>query len=135
MIVKKVLLLTAVTATFLLTACAGGPEKAAKDFLEASASGDGATALQLTCGQFRDQVQMSGFLAAGMGMFLGVDPQSAKVDLSDLKFETVSESSDAATVNVSGEIMLSFLGAAMPQVIDANLNMIKEDGDWKYCGG
>jgi hypothetical protein len=70
-----------------------------------------------------------------LGLFTGIDPQTAEVDLSDLSFETVSESGDTATVHVNGEIMMSLLGAAMPQAIDANIIMVKEDGEWKYCGG
>lgn len=135
MYTKKAFLLIAVLLTLGLVACASGPEQAAKEFIEASMGGDGATALQLTCDQYKEQVQMSGFLTAGLGMLVGVDPQSAEADLSDLNFETVSESGDTATVNVNGEVMMSFLGAAMPQVIDSNLTMVKEDGEWKYCGG
>lgn len=135
MYARKALLLIVVLLTLGLAACAGGPEQAAKEFIEASMGGDGATALQLTCDQYKEQVQMSGMLSAGLGMLVGIDPQSAEVDLSDLNFETVSESGDTATVNVNGEVMMSLFGAAMPQAIDTNITMVKEDGDWKYCGG
>lgn len=132
---RKAIVLIAALLTLVLTACSSGPEQAAKEFIQASMGGDGAVALQLTCNQYKEQVQMSGMLSAGVGMLVGIDPQSAEVDLSDLNFETVSESGDTATVSVNGEAMMSILGAAMPQVIDINLTMVKEDGDWKYCGG
>lgn len=133
MFTRKSPLLIVVMA-ILLTACTGGPEMAAREFVEASMTGDGAAALNLTCDQYKEQVQMVGFLAAGIGMLAGIDPQDAEADLSDLDFETVSEDGNMATVNVSGEIMLSLLGAAMPQMVDANIVMIMEDGEWRFCG-
>ena len=119
----------------MLTPCSCGPEEAEKEFIQASIGGDGSAALQLTCDQYKEQVLMSGILLAGVDMLVGIDPQNAEVDVSDLNFETVSESDDTATVNINGEAIMSIPGADMPQVIDVKLTVVKEDGDWKYCGG
>ena len=120
----------------MLTACSGdSPSNTAKEWLKASAGADGATALKLTCQQYKADVQMSGFLTAGLGMLVGVDTQSAEVDISDLAFQTTSESGDTATVHVEGEMIISLLGAAMPQQLNMDLDMVKEDGDWKVSGG
>jgi len=119
----------------LVTACGGGgPVGVAKEWVKASAGSDGATALKLTCWQYREEVQMGGFMTAAFGLLVGIDTEGAKVDLSDLKFSTTSQSGDTATVHVSGEIIVSLLGAAMPQELDMNLRMVKEDGAWRVCG-
>jgi hypothetical protein len=75
-----------------------------------------------------------GFLAAGLGLLVGIDTQNAEVDISDLKFTTTSESGDQAVVHVEGEMIIGLLGAAMPQYYDADLLMVKEGGSWKVCG-
>lgn len=119
----------------LVTACGGGgPAGVAKQWVQASAGADGATALKLTCREYREQVQMGGFMTAALGLLVGIDTEGAKADLSDLKFSTTSQSGDTATVHVSGEIIVSLLGAAMPQEFDTNLRMVKEDGAWRVCG-
>jgi len=118
-----------------VTACAGGgPTRVAKEWFGAISSADGATALKFTCDQYRDEVQMAGILTAAFGLLGGIDPQSAGADMSDLDFEVTSKGDDSATVHVGGEIIVSLLGAAMVQEVDMNLEMIKEDGDWKVCG-
>ena len=32
-------------------------------------------------------------------------------------------------------MIVSLLGAAMPQYVDSDLWLVKEDGDWVVCGG
>lgn len=126
--------LFAMAILFLTGRIANGPARAAEDWVTAVATSDGATALGLTCDLYRDQVQMSGFLAAGLGLLFGVDTDGSEADLSDLEFNTVRQSGDTATVDVQGELMLSLLGAAMPQQLDMSMTMVREDGQWKYCG-
>ena len=130
------LLGVALAMMVLLAACGGGgPSGVARDWLEASATGDGATTLKLTCREYREQMQMMGFLTAGLGLMTGIDTQSAGLDMSDLKFTTTSQSGDSAVVHVEGEMIVSLLGAAMPQYVDSDLWLVKEDGDWVVCGG
>lgn len=58
----------------------------------------------------------------------------AETDLSGLKFKTVSQNGDEAVVNISGVMVKGLLGAAIEQELNANVVMLKEDGQWKYCG-
>jgi hypothetical protein len=119
----------------LVTGCsAGGPSGAAKQWYKAVATGDGATALSLTCQEYQSQVQMAGFLTAGLGLLVGVDTGAAKTDMSDLKFATTSQNGNTAAVRVEGEIIVSLLGAAMPEKVNSTLKLIREDGKWKVCG-
>jgi hypothetical protein len=119
----------------LVTGCsAGGPSGAAEQWYEAVATGDGATALSLTCKEYQPQVQMAGFLTAGLGLLTGVDTGTAAADMSDLEFTTTSQDGDTATVHVEGEIIVSLLGAAVPEEVNSNLKFIREDGKWKMCG-
>ncbi len=119
----------------VVAGCAGGgPSGVAEQWYEAVATGDGATALKLTCESYQSQVQMAGFLTAGLGLLTGADTQSLKVDLSDVKFTTTSQGGSTATVHMKGEVIVSLLGAAMPQEIDSDLTLIQEDGKWKVCG-
>lgn len=129
------LVISFTSLTLVLAACSGsGPSNAAKEWIEASVEGDGTTALKLTCEQYKSNVQTSGFLSAGLGLMFNIDMQDTAVDLSDLEFKVVEESGDAATVHVEGEMIVSLLGAAMPQQLDMDIKMVKEDGDWKFCG-
>ncbi|HFQ92468.1 MAG TPA: DUF4878 domain-containing protein [Anaerolineae bacterium] len=124
--------------SFVLSACSGNaPAKAAREWLTALNTGDGVTALKLTCRQYQEEVQNTSLLTAGIGMLgsmAGVDAQSAEVDLSDVKFETVSKNGDTAVVQVKGEMIVGLMGAAIPQQINMSFTMVKEDGDWKWCG-
>jgi hypothetical protein len=129
----RILALTLIVVSAV--ACGGGgPAGVARDWLKAAAVADGTTTLKLTCQDYRDQVQTMGFLAAGLGLLVGIDTQNAEVDISDLKFTTTSESGDQAVVHVEGEMIIGLLGAAMPQYYDADLLMVKEGGSWKVCG-
>jgi hypothetical protein len=119
----------------LVTGCAAdGPSRATKQWYEALATGDGATALSLTCQQYQSQVQMAGFLTAGLGLLSGVDTGTATSNMSGLKFTTTSQNGDTAAVHVEGEVIISLLGAAMPEEVNSTLTLIREDGKWKVCG-
>jgi hypothetical protein len=120
----------------LLSACgASGPASVARDWYKAVATSDGGTALKLTCRAYREEVQMSSFFMAGLGLFTGFDLQGVKVDMSDLKFTVTSQSSDAATVHVEGEVIMSLLGAPMADYVDEDMELIVEDGAWRVCDG
>lgn len=124
-------------AAALLAGCSssgGGPAGVAREWLQASLGADGATALKLTCRDYRNDVQTQGLMTAALGLLTGINTENGQIDVSDLKFETIDKSGDTATVRVTGEIIVSLLGAAMAQDIDMTLLMVKEDGDWLVCG-
>ncbi|HUN22581.1 MAG TPA: hypothetical protein PK299_05530 [Anaerolineales bacterium] len=136
---KKLLhTLSLMMVTICLSACStNNPSGIAKQWMTATLTADGATTLKLTCESMRETVQMQGLLSASFSMLFqtqGMNSQDAKTDLSDIKFDTVERKGDNAVVNVSGEVIVSFLGAAMPQEINESWVMVREDGDWKWCG-
>lgn len=75
-----------------------------------------------------------GFFVGGMNLLTGGLMSDAEADLSGLKFKTVSQIGDEAVVNISGVMVQGLLGAAIEQELNANVVMLKEDGQWKYCG-
>lgn len=119
----------------LVTGCsAGGPAGTARRWYKAVATGDGATALSLTCREYQSQVQMAGFLTAGLGLLSGGSSPKVAANMSDLEFSTISQDGDAATVHAQGEIIVSLFGAAMPEEINSSLALVREEGKWKVCG-
>ena len=121
--------------TLLLTSCSrSAPAKAAEEWMQATATSDGVTALALTCDEYKPAIQEMGFFMGGMNMLTGGMLSDAEVDTSGLKFETLSKNGNQAVVSISGNIIQGMMGMAIEQPINANLKMLKENGDWKYCG-
>ncbi len=119
----------------LVTGCsAGGPEGTASRWFKAVATGDGATALSLTCREYQSQVQMAGFLTAGLGLLSGGNSPKVTANMSNLEFSTLSQDGESAAVHAQGEIIVSLFGAAMPEQINSSLTLVREDGKWKVCG-
>ena len=124
-----------IVLSFLITSCGGSaPAKAAEEWMQAIATSDGVTALALTCNEYKPAVQELGFLMGSMNMLSGGMLSDAEVDTSGLKFETTSKNGDQAVVSISGSIIQGMMGMAMEQPINVSVYMLKEDGDWKYCG-
>lgn len=67
-------------------------------------------------------------------MLAGGMASDAEVDTSSVNFETTAKSGDEATVRVSGTYIQGLMGAAFEQQVDANFIMVREDGEWKWCG-
>ena len=121
--------------TIILSACSGsGPEKSAETWFQAMATSDGTTALKLTCCTYKADIQNMGLLMRGINMLAGGMVSDAEVDTSSVTFETTAKSGDDATVRVSGTYIQGLMGAAFEQQVDANFIMVKEDGEWKWCG-
>ena len=132
---NKKLLLIIISLSLLLTACgSSAPAKATEEWMQAIATSDGVTALALTCDEYKPAIQEMGFFMGGMNMLTGGMLSDAEVDTSGLKFETTSQNGNQAVVSISGNIIQGMMGMAMEQPINASVNMLKEDGDWKYCG-
>jgi hypothetical protein len=130
--VRGVVLLLAV---FWMTACSGNaPAQAAEAWFQATATSDGATALKLTCEAYREEMQNLSLFMGGFNLLSGGLLSEAGADLSGLEFSVVSRQGDEAVVKIEGEIIQSVLGAAMAQPVNANVLMVKEDGEWRWCG-
>jgi len=124
-----------VCLAMLLSACGGdGPEKSAETWFQAMATSDGVTALKLTCDTYKADIQNTGLLMGGINMLTGGMASDAEVDTSNITFETTDKSGDEAVVRVSGTYIQGLMGAAFEQQIDANFIMVREDGEWKWCG-
>jgi len=113
----------------LMGACGGGdglPDQAAEQWFEALTKGDENALKDLTCTAQRESVTgVTGLLAsAGEGTIL---------DLSGLSFKTTEQGGDTATVQVTGQMKITFLGQELNEGIDEAISMVKEDGQWKVC--
>ena len=132
---KALYIILLLCLTIILSACSGsGPEKSAETWFQAMATSDGTTALKLTCGTYKADIQNMGLLMGGINMLAGGMVSDAEVDTSSVTFETTAKSGDDATVRVSGTYIQGLMGAAFEQQVDANFIMVKEDGEWKWCG-
>ncbi len=119
----------------LLSACGGNaPAKAAETWFQAVATADGVTAFKLTCETHKADVQNMGFLMGGLNLFTGGMASDAEADTSDLDFKTTAKKGSEAAVRVNGIYIQGLMGAAMEQEIDTPFVMVKEDGEWKWCG-
>jgi hypothetical protein len=133
--VKALYTILLICLAMLLSACGGsGPEKSAETWFQSMAIADGTTALKLTCSAYKADIQNMGMLMGGINMMTGGMASDAKVDTSSVAFETIAKSGDEATVRVSGTYIQGLMGAAFEHQVDANFIIVKEDGEWKWCG-
>jgi hypothetical protein len=129
MAMKRAYSVVAVFLVVLLVACGGGggsPDQAAKQWFEALATGDENALKDLTCAAQQESVTGVTGLLAGLGEGMGFD-------VSGLSFKTTEQSGETATVQVTGRMNMTFLGAEQEQEIDEAIPMVKEDGKWKVC--
>jgi len=128
---------TIVIAASILTACGIGdsPKKAAREWLDALVNMDGNTLMDRTCTEQKEAMQEAGLWVSVVGIlgqsFTG---QQIEADISDVRFETVSRNGDTARVRVTGEIRVAILAFAHAQQMDEEWQMVREDGEWKWCG-
>jgi len=126
---KRASSVVAVFLVVLLVACGGGggsPDQVAKQWFEALATGDENALKDLTCAAQQESITGVTGLFAGSGEGLGLD-------ISDLSFKTTEQSGDTASVQVTGKMKMTLLGAEQEQEIDEAIPMVKEDGKWKVC--
>ncbi len=119
------------------TAESGGPVQGAQEWIDALVNQDGNRMLKHTCLAQREGVQetsmwFSAFAVLGQ-LFTNRSVQ-IEGDVSDLKFETVSQSGDQAQVRVYGELRMAVLGAAEAQQVDERWLMVWESETWRWCG-
>ncbi|MEN6479211.1 MAG: hypothetical protein ABFD20_06200 [Anaerolineales bacterium] len=134
---KRAVILVLLMLASLLVACqpSDSPEKAAREWVEASLNYDGNKMAQRTCTALQEELQnqallLSAFAALGQ-MYTG---QQTQGDISELHFETLNRSGDTAQVRVTGEIHVAVLAFSQAEQVDETWRMIREDGKWKWCG-
>jgi hypothetical protein len=122
----------------LLVACGPveSPTIGAKEWTEAQLNLDGTRLMERTCASHQLIVQAGGALTSAINIlaeqFIG--QQDIKVDMSGLRYETISQSNDIAQVRVHGKIIVAVLAFAQTQQLDVTYTMVFEDGKWKWCG-
>jgi hypothetical protein len=120
----------------LLAACGGGggsPVGVVKDFWKALTKFDIDKMKELTCSEYRSEMEEA-FGFAEMGD-LSELADLMEFDVSGLKYEVVSESGDNAVVRVYGELKVTFFGQSESEQMDEEIPVVKEGGQWKVCGG
>jgi len=128
----------------LLMSCGGeeeppepGPEDGAKEWIDASVNLDGNRMLKHTCKAQRDNIKGAGmWTSAFMVLAQTFTTRSVEIegDVSDLKFETISQSDNQAEVRVYGELRVAVLGNAEAHEVDDRWQMIYENDTWRWCG-
>lgn len=122
----------------VLLACSSGPspDAAAREWLHALYTQDGNTAAKLTCDAEQTSL-FEGSAILAVTTIIGEDliGQSVDVDDSEVRAETISQSGDTATVQMSGTVRIAILGLSQPTEVDETVRMVMESGQWKYCGG
>jgi hypothetical protein len=120
----------------LVAACGGdggSPTAVVRDFWQALAKLDVDKMKDLTCSAYQEEMEAAfGFAELGD---LSELADVLEIDVSGLKYEVVSETGDAAVVRVYGALKMSFLGQEQSEQMDEEIDVVKEGGQWKVCGG
>lgn len=125
--------------TLLSCGLANGPEKAAKAWFEATERGEVLEADELVCEEQKDSFREGAFVLSGIYTFaeefLGTD-QPVEIDASEIEYTRVDSlsSDDRAVVEVKGEVRMAALGIVDSEELYYQWIMVKEDGQWKWCG-
>lgn len=116
-----------------------GPEKAAKAWFEFTERGEILEADELVCEEQKESFREGAFVLSGIYTFaqgfLGTD-QPVEIDASDIEYTRVDSlsSDDRVVVEVEGEIRMAALGIVDSEELYYQWIMVKEDGQWKWCG-
>lgn len=126
-----------VTAAAALAACGtqDSPERAAEEWLEAFANMDGNKLMERTCAEQQRNAQETGvWLSAFALLVQSLTRQQTEIDISDVGFDVIEEAGDRARVRVTGQIRTAVLAIGRIQEIDEVWLIVREDGQWKWCG-
>ena len=131
---KQLGLVLAVTLLGLvLYACGGGgddPASVVKGGMEAMINMDADGLDKYLCKDIVEDAK------AALKDFKEAIDQGAKMEFTDMKYEVVSEAEDKAVVKVSGTLKASHPEYGdMEETMSEEMDVIKEDGQWKVCNG
>ena len=133
-------LLLVSTIVGLLMGCGASedaPAQGAREWIDGITNLDGNKTLKYTCLAQRENLQQATMWTSAfsvLGQLFTNQSVQIKGDISDLKFETISQSGDQAEVRVYGELRVAVLGSAEAHQVDEKWQMIRENGTWRWCG-
>lgn len=61
-------------------------------------------------------------------------PEDFEMDVSNIAFETISQEGDTAEVRASGTIRIKTGGEELLEQLDVVWTIVREGGQWKWCG-
>ena len=126
-----------VCAAMLLTACSsgGGPAiDATRGWLQALANLDFKQVLDRTCTTPRVRNEVELRIDPLIDLQDTLQALKGQYDFSGLKFEELSNDGHAATVRLSGKLLLKALGQEQAYPIYEEVGVVKENDAWKVCG-
>lgn len=144
---KIMKVLYCLTCLLFISGCTSASEAGAKRWVKASAEMDRTTLSKITCADYQMDIQSMGVISSLTtyiapeiineltGTQLGKLLQEYEIDVSDIKYEEISNSGDQAVVRAEGIMSMSVLHMPITIPVDSDYYMIKEDGRWKWCGG
>ena len=129
-------LLFLICAAWLLTACnaGGGPAiDAARGWLQALADLNFKQVLNQTCTTPRVRNEVELRLDPLIDIQDTLQALKGQYDFSGLKFEEITNDGHAATVRLSGKLLLKVLGQEEAYQIYEDIGVLKENDAWKVC--
>lgn len=155
-------ILLALILLLLATAVAAGafwlvqrrtPTYAAEKWFDAMFAANGYRVMELTCDEeiWVSNVVNGGSVVQGFLEFLGITSipgldilgvapdlqdlsKEIEVDRSQVEFTEVQQSNDSAVVAVNGRLRIRAFGGWFPYRLDEEWLMVREDGQWRWCG-
>ncbi|MFZ2361710.1 MAG: hypothetical protein WA040_20400 [Anaerolineae bacterium] len=126
---------TCLAATLVGCSSNDSPDKAAKGWLQALADQDGLAWDQLTCAAQKSQNDKEGVIFTALGAIVNaILGDGVAMDVSDVKAKTTKRSDYVAIVHVRGDVRTALGLMVESEALDEDWVMVKEDGQWKYCG-
>lgn len=117
-------MLLIISATTLSGCTPAGPAGAAQQYFEASMSGNADRAADLACEAQKANVRQS----------VKPRPADTQRDFSGVKYSVGQETSDSATVRVSGQFTAKGGNFSANFQITGTVYQMKNENGWKYCG-
>jgi hypothetical protein len=131
----RIFLIVAVLVNVFACGLGDSPEKAAREWIDALLNMDGNKLAARTCAAQQENLQDTAlWLSAFAVLGETLTGQEVEADISDLEFTTIERTGDTAQVRVTGEIRTAVLAMAETQEVDETWQMVREDGEWKWCG-
>jgi hypothetical protein len=126
--------LAAIACTPSATPESDTPESAAKHFFMAISESNGVKVDSLTCRSQKAELKSGAVLTAPIVLGIQSLPSDVAFDVSDLQTTVLSRTGDTASVRLTFKISGQFGQTMFHMSSGLTWQMVKEDGNWKYCG-